>query len=76
MVIDMHVHPILFGPICEDKKKVEFRKQEFGLYKSSPIPMSQVSDPTFSQEILGKGVAIIPEKGRVVAPVDLSLIHI
>ena len=42
MVIDMHVHPILFGPICEDKKKVEFRKQEFGLYKSSPIPMSQV----------------------------------
>ena len=38
----MHVHPILFGPICEDKKKVEFRKQEFGLYKSSPIPMSQV----------------------------------
>ena len=42
MVIDMHVHPVLFGPICEDKKKVEFRKQKFGLYKSSPIPMSQV----------------------------------
>ena len=34
------------------------------------IPMSQVSDPTFSQEILGKGVAIVPEKGRVVAPID------
>lgn len=34
--------PVLFGPICEDKKKVEFRKQKFGLYKSSPIPMSQV----------------------------------
>lgn len=42
MVIDMHVHPVLFGPICEDKEKVEFRKQAFGLYKSSPIPMSQV----------------------------------
>ena len=24
------------------------------------IPMSQVSDPTFSQEILGKGTAVIP----------------
>lgn len=33
------------------------------------IPMSQVNDPTFSQEILGKGVAIVPEKGEVVAPV-------
>ena len=26
------------------------------------IPMSQVSDPTFSQEILGKGTAVIPVK--------------
>ena len=34
------------------------------------IPMSQVNDPTFSQEILGKGVAIIPDKGRIVAPID------
>lgn len=33
------------------------------------IPMSQVNDPTFSQEILGKGVAVVPEKGEVVAPV-------
>ncbi|MCD7871232.1 MAG: PTS glucose transporter subunit IIA, partial [Enterocloster clostridioformis] len=24
------------------------------------IPMGQVSDPTFSQEILGKGTAVIP----------------
>lgn len=34
------------------------------------VPMSEVSDPTFSQEILGKGVAIIPAKGRVVAPAN------
>lgn len=32
--------------------------------------ITEVSDPTFSQEILGKGVAIIPSKGRVVSPVD------
>ena len=42
MVIDMHVHPVLFGPICTDSKRLEFRKQAFGLYKSSPIPMEQV----------------------------------
>lgn len=34
------------------------------------VPLSEVSDPTFSQEILGRGVAIIPEKGRIVSPAD------
>ena len=34
------------------------------------IAMSEVSDPTFGQEILGKGVAIIPSVGKVVAPID------
>ncbi len=34
------------------------------------IEMTKVKDPTFGQEILGKGVAIIPKKGRVVAPCD------
>lgn len=34
------------------------------------IPMSEVADPTFSQEILGKGAAVVPSEGRVVAPAD------
>lgn len=33
-------------------------------------PLTEVKDPTFSQEILGKGAAIIPEKGVVYAPFD------
>ena len=34
------------------------------------VPLSQVNDPTFSGEILGKGVAIIPSKGTICAPAD------
>lgn len=34
------------------------------------VPLSEVSDPTFAEEILGKGVAIIPSEGKVVSPVN------
>jgi len=34
------------------------------------IPVTEVSDPTFGQEIVGKGIAIIPTCGRVVSPVN------
>ena len=34
------------------------------------VAISEVSDPTFGQEILGKGVAIVPDSGVFVAPAD------
>ncbi len=34
------------------------------------VPISEVSDPTFGEEILGKGIAVKPNKGRVVSPVN------
>ena len=32
--------------------------------------LSEVSDPTFGQELMGKGIAIEPKQGRVVSPVE------
>ncbi|MGG7213073.1 beta-glucoside-specific PTS transporter subunit IIABC [Clostridium nigeriense] len=54
---------------------VEEVKSESNLIVLSPIEgkavsLKQVNDVTFSEEIMGKGAAIIPTVGRAVAPVD------
>ena len=38
--------------------------------KGKAIPLKEVSDPTFAEEILGKGAAVIPSEGRIYAPAD------
>ena len=38
--------------------------------KGEIVPLSEVNDDVFANEILGKGIAIIPEEGVVVSPVD------
>ena len=47
--------------------------KEDGIKLVSPVlgklvSIKEVSDPTFSEEILGKGVAIIPSEGKFCAP--------
>lgn len=34
------------------------------------IPMDEVNDQTFAQELLGPGIAIVPSDGTVVSPID------
>lgn len=34
------------------------------------VKMSEVNDPTFSAEMLGKGAAVVPTDGKIVAPCD------
>lgn len=52
-----------------------FKKKENGICLGSPakgraVALQEVNDPTFSEEILGKGMAVIPEVGEFYAPCD------
>ena len=37
------------------------------------VPLKEVQDPTFGEEILGKGMAVRPEQGSVYAPCDATV---
>lgn len=37
------------------------------------VPISQVPDPTFAEEMLGKGIAVEPTEGKVYAPCDATV---
>lgn len=53
----------------------DFMKGKKGTVLAAPvkgecIPISEVADPTFAEEILGKGIAIKPVDGKITAPAD------
>lgn len=38
--------------------------------KGEAVPLSQVDDPTFAEEIMGKGIAIIPTEYEIFSPIN------
>ncbi len=38
--------------------------------KGKAVPLTEVNDPTFSEGMLGQGVAVIPSEGKIYAPID------
>lgn len=53
-----------------------FGKSEFEIcapVAGRAVPVKEVSDPTFGEEIMGKGIAIRPTGNKIVAPCDCTV---
>lgn len=53
--------------------KKEEKIQIFAPVEGKLVPLSEVSDPTFAEEILGQGAAVIPSGNQFFSPVDGTL---
>lgn len=42
----------------------------FAPIKGEAVPLNTVNDPTFAEAVLGQGIAIVPQEGKVYAPFD------
>ena len=59
--------------LFEKKEKETMIQKSDILYSpvsGTVIPLSEVDDPVFSQEIMGKGVGIRPTEGKLYAPIN------
>ncbi|WP_144557968.1 beta-glucoside-specific PTS transporter subunit IIABC [Shouchella miscanthi] len=60
-------------PVVENKKEIVASGKEKAInspLKGELVPLKDLSDPTFAQEIMGKGVAIEPTENRIIAPIS------
>lgn len=75
---------IVFGTyselIREEMLKTMQRDQQLISFHSpvqgKMIPLAEVPDPIFSGQLVGNGVAFIPDRGELVSPVSGKVIHI
>jgi PTS system beta-glucosides-specific IIC component len=66
-----------FKDVGEGKEKIKTPKENDTKINSpltgKLIPMEEVQDATFSNKLLGDGIAIVPENGQVYAPFDATV---
>lgn len=62
--------------IQEETIKVPEKEVFFGYADGQMIAMEDVKDDTFANKVLGDGIAIIPNAGKVYAPIDGTIISI
>ncbi len=57
-------------PNAKENKKLNEYEEVYAPLEGEVVALSEVKDEVFSKEIMGKGIAIKPSKGEVVAPFD------
>ncbi|WP_339182070.1 beta-glucoside-specific PTS transporter subunit IIABC [Paenibacillus sp. FSL R5-0701] len=58
-------------PVVPETKTTEIKKEQiYSPLTGKVVALSTINDPAFSTGAMGKGLAIVPEIGEVVAPVD------
>lgn len=58
-------------PVVSETKANEIKKEQiYSPLTGRAVALSTINDPAFSTGAMGKGLAIVPEIGEVVAPVD------
>ena len=57
----------LFG---KKEKEKTAAKVIYSPLKGNVVPLSEVGDPVFSEGMMGPGVGIVPEEGKLYSPVD------
>ena len=65
----------LFGKKVEEPAAVK-TGQILAIQNGKVVPIEEVPDPVFSQKMLGDGVAIIPEEGKIYSPVNGTIVSL
>lgn len=58
---------------AEQDMKEEFPEEILAFASGEFVGIEKVNDPTFSQKVLGDGVAILPTEGKIYAPTDCTV---
>jgi len=59
-----------------EEKEVDIDYSLYSPLAGTAVPLNEVNDQVFAEELMGKGVAVIPTVGRVVSPCDGEIISV
>lgn len=65
----------LFGK-KEEESAAPKEGRLMAIQSGKTVPVEEVPDPVFSQKMLGDGVALIPEEGKIYSPVNGKIVSL